>query len=111
MRRETDSIGQIGVPDNVCWGGQTERALINFPISGLPISHHAHLLGAFAMAKIAATRANVELGKMDAAIAASIEEAATEIIAGRWHDQFPRDVIQGGAGSSASMNFNKIMSI
>jgi aspartate ammonia-lyase len=109
LRHETDSLGQIGVSDSVYWGGQTERALKNFPISGIPISQHVHLLTAFAMVKIAAARANVKLGKMDAAIAASIEGAAIEIIDGRWHDQFPIDVIQGGAGTSTNMNFNEVL--
>jgi aspartate ammonia-lyase len=109
MRYETDSIGEIEVPDNVYWGAQTARALANFPISDVPISHHPHLLSAFAMVKIAAARANARLAKLDTAIAAAIEAAAAEIIAGRWHDQFPIDVMKGGAGTSTNMNFNEVL--
>jgi aspartate ammonia-lyase len=109
MRYEHDSIGEIEVRDDVYWGAQTARALANFPISGVPIAHHAHLLSAFAMVKIAAARANAKLGKLDPAIASSIEAAAAEIVAGQWHEQFPIDVIQGGAGTSTNMNFNEVL--
>ncbi len=109
MRHEHDSIGEIGVPDEAYWGAQTARAIANFPISGIPILHHEHLLRGFAMVKIAAARANVKLGKLDPEIATAIEQAANEILAGRLHEQFPVDVIQGGAGTSTNMNFNEVL--
>jgi aspartate ammonia-lyase len=109
MRYEHDSIGAIEVPDAVYYSAQTARAMTNFPISGIPISHHEHLLRGFAMVKIAAARANVKLQKLDPAIGTAIEQAAQEILAGRLHDQFPVDVMQGGAGTSTNMNFNEVL--
>ncbi len=108
-RRDHDSLGEIDVPDEAYWGASTARALRNFPISGVPISHHPYLLTAFAMVKIAAARANARLGKLDPRIAEAIDKAATEIIGGQWHDQFPVDVIQGGAGTSTNMNMNEVI--
>jgi aspartate ammonia-lyase len=108
-RRDHDSLGEIDVPDEAYWGASTARALRNFPISGVPISHHPHLLTAFAMVKIAAARANARLGKLDPRIAEAIDKAATEIIGGKLHDQFPVDVIQGGAGTSTNMNMNEVI--
>ncbi|HET9148069.1 MAG TPA: aspartate ammonia-lyase [Acetobacteraceae bacterium] len=108
-RRDHDSLGEIDVPDDAYWGASTARALRNFPISGVPISHHPHLLTAFAMVKIAAARANARLGKLDPAIAEAIDKAASEIIEGRLHEQFPVDVIQGGAGTSTNMNMNEVI--
>ncbi|HQT68389.1 MAG TPA: aspartate ammonia-lyase [Acetobacteraceae bacterium] len=109
MRHDHDSLGNIDVPDDVYWGASTARALRNFPISGVPIAHHRHLLTGFAMVKTAAARANARLGKLDPDIARAIEAAAGEIIAGQWHEQFPIDVIQGGAGTSTNMNFNEVL--
>jgi aspartate ammonia-lyase len=109
MRHEHDSIGEIEVPDSAYYSAQTARAMTNFPISGIPISHHEHLLRGFAMVKIAAARANVKLQKLDPGIGVAIERAAQEILAGKLHDQFPVDVMQGGAGTSTNMNFNEVL--
>ncbi len=109
IRKDHDLIGDIEIPDNVYWGAQTARAIVNFPISGIPISHHEHLLRSFAMVKIAAARANAKLGKLPPDIAQAIELAGMEILAGKLHDQFPVDVIQGGAGTSTNMNFNEVL--
>ena len=109
MRHEHDSIGEIEIPEDVYWSAQPARAMTNFPISGIPIAHHEHLLRGFAMVKIAAARANVKLQKLDPMIGAAIERAAQEILAGRLHDQFPVDVMQGGAGTSTNMNFNEVL--
>jgi aspartate ammonia-lyase len=109
MRWGHDSIGEIEIPDNNYWGAQTARAILNFPISGVPISSHKHLLSSFAMVKIAAARTNLKLGKLAPDIAAAIEGAALEILDGRLHDQFPVDVMQGGAGTSTNMNFNEVL--
>jgi aspartate ammonia-lyase len=65
MRYQHDSIGEIDVPDAVYYGAQTARAMTNFPISGIPISHHVHLPRGFAMVEIAAVRANMKLQKLD----------------------------------------------
>jgi aspartate ammonia-lyase len=108
-RHEHDSIGGMDVPDDVYWGAQTARAIENFPISGVPISHHPDLLVALAMVKKAAARANAGLGKLDPRIGTAIEAAAAEVVAGKLHDQFPIDVMQGGAGTSTNMNINEVL--
>ena len=108
-RIDHDSLGEIEVPSDVYWGASTARALRNFPISDLTIGQHRHLLVAFAMVKTAAARANARLGKLDPVIAEAIDNAAREIIDGQWHDQFPVDVIQGGAGTSTNMNMNEVL--
>lgn len=108
-RIEHDSLGEVEVPDEAYWGASTARALRNFPISDLSIGQHRHLLVAFAMVKTAAARANARLGKLDPVIAEAIDKAAREIIDGKWHDQFPVDVIQGGAGTSTNMNMNEVL--
>ncbi|MDD2876595.1 MAG: aspartate ammonia-lyase [Acidiphilium sp.] len=108
-RTDHDSLGTITVPDDVYWGASTARALRNFPISDVAIGQHQHLLTALAMVKIAAARANARLGKIDPLIAEAIDKAAQEVIDGHWHDQFPVDVIQGGAGTSTNMNMNEVL--
>ncbi len=108
-RRVHDSLGEIDVPDGVLWAASTARALRNFPISGVPISQHQHLLQALAMVKSAAASANEALGMLDGVMATAIRAAADEVIAGQWHDQFPVDVMQGGAGTSTNMNMNEVL--
>ena len=108
-RREHDSLGEVDVPANAYWGVQTARAITNFPISGIPISHHPPFIMALAMVKKAAARANVGEGKLDLDRGEIIGAVAEEIIGGQWHDQFPVDVMQGGAGTSANMNINEVI--
>ena len=108
-RREHDSLGEVEVPEAAYWGAQTARAVANFPISGVPLSHYPALLRALAMVKQAAARANLALGKLAPEKAHAIAAAADEIIAGKFHDQFPVDVIQGGAGTSTNMNMNEVL--
>ncbi|WP_114912868.1 aspartate ammonia-lyase [Acidibrevibacterium fodinaquatile] len=108
-RREHDSLGEVEVPEAAYWGAQTVRAVANFPISGVPLSHYPALLRALAMVKQAAARANLALGKLAPEKAHAIAAAADEIIAGKFHDQFPVDVIQGGAGTSTNMNMNEVL--
>ena len=109
LRLDHDSIGEFSIPDDVYWGAQTARAIENFRISGVPISSHPELLVALAMVKKAAAHANVTLGKLEKRIGSAIERAADEIIDGQWHDQFPIDVFQGGAGTSTNMNMNEVL--
>ena len=109
LRLDHDSIGEFSIPDDIYWGTQTARAIENFRISGVPISSHPELLIALAMVKKAAARANATLGKLEPRIGTAIESAAEEIIDGRWHEQFPIDVIQGGAGTSTNMNMNEVL--
>src|ERR1700729_1681600 len=110
FRIEHDSLGEIAVPDDVYWGPQTARARVNFPISGIPISHHTQLIRALAMVKMAAALANHSLGQLSTERRDAIVAAAQEIINGQWHDQFPVDVFQGGAGTSTNMNINEVIS-
>ncbi|MGC8469491.1 MAG: lyase family protein, partial [Acetobacteraceae bacterium] len=108
-RREHDSLGEADVPADAYWGVQTARAIVNFPISGIPISHHPPFIMALAMVKKAAARANVAEGKLDLDRGEIIGAVAEEIIGGQWHEQFPVDVMQGGAGTSANMNMNEVL--
>jgi aspartate ammonia-lyase len=110
FRIEHDSLGEIGVPVDAYWGAQTARAVANFPISGIPISHHTQLIRALAMVKQAAALANHALGALSDARRDAIVAAAQDIINGRLHDQFPVDVFQGGAGTSTNMNINEVIS-
>ncbi|MFF2840727.1 aspartate ammonia-lyase [Paenarthrobacter sp. NPDC057981] len=108
-RVEEDSLGRIEVPADAYWGAHTARALENFPISGTSLAQHTRLVTALAMVKRAAAVTNGRLGVIDAATAAAIGEACEAIEAGRFHDQFCVDVIQGGAGTSTNMNANEVI--
>src|SRR5271154_4527978 len=109
-RIEHDSLGEVGVPAAAYWGAQTARAVVNFPISGIPIAHHTQLIRALAMVKQAAALANHALGALSLERRDAIVAAAREIIDGKLHDQFPVDVFQGGAGTSTNMNINEVIS-
>lgn len=109
VRREHDSLGEVDVPIGAYYGAQTVRAVQNFPISGIAISHHPSLLKALALVKQAAAIANKSLGKLPADKCHAIVQAAQEIIDGRHHGDFPIDVFQGGAGTSTNMNINEVI--
>jgi aspartate ammonia-lyase len=106
-RVERDSLGPREVPDDVYWGIQTLRARENFPVSGLGASRH--LLRAYALLKLACVRANVEKGGLDAERGRALAQAAEEMAAGKFADQFPVDVFQAGAGTSFHMNVNEVL--
>ena len=110
FRTEHDSLGEVAVPLDAYYGAQTARAVANFPISGVPISHYPSLIRALAMVKQAAALANRDLGKLSDAKCAAIFEAAQEVIDGKLHEHFPVDVFQGGAGTSSNMNINEVLS-
>ena len=94
-------------PDKQLWGGETSKAVANFPVSGEPIPVHvARWLGRI---KGAAARANAELGLLDADKADRIAAAAERIAAGELDDQFPIDVFQTGSGTSSNMNANEVL--
>ena len=109
FRSEHDLLGPKQVPADAYYGVQTLRAIENFRISGVPISHYPDLIRAFAMIKLAAARANAEVGQVPRKILPAIEKACREVIDGRFHDQFPVDVYQGGAGTSVNMNANEVL--
>jgi fumarate hydratase class II len=107
FRIEHDSMGELRVPSAALWGAQTQRALENFPISGRTMPHA--FIGALAVVKQAAARANGRLGLLDAAVATAIEAAAAEVAAGRHEAHFPIDVFQTGSGTSTNMNANEVI--
>ncbi len=107
MRKEKDSLGWVEVPADAYYGAQTQRAVENYPISGMRA--HPQLIRAFGMVKRAAAEANRELGLLDAQRAEAIEAAAQEVIDGKWNDQFVVDVFQAGAGVSFHMNTNEVI--
>ena len=108
-RREHDLLGERDVPDDALYGIQTLRALENFPITGIPLREFPALVEALAAVKEAAALANADLGLLDRGIADLIVRAAQEIRAGRHHEHFLVDMIQGGAGTSTNMNANEVI--
>ncbi len=109
-RREHDLLGEDDVPASVYWGIHSQRAVRNFPITGVPVGHFPELVRALALVKLAAARANKRLGDLDPVKAAAIERACLLIAQdGKFHDQFVVDAIQGGAGTSTNMNANEVI--
>jgi len=107
FRTERDSMGELQVPADALYGAQTQRALENFPISGLCMPR-AFIRG-LGLIKSACAKANQELGLLDAKFAAAIQQSA-EAVAGGEHDaQFPVDVFQTGSGTSTNMNANEVI--
>jgi aspartate ammonia-lyase len=106
-RIEHDSLGDVAVPAGALWGAQTQRAVENFPISGLRA--HPAMIRATVLVKKAAALANVETGRLDERLGRAIVRAADEILGGQWHDQFVVDVYQAGAGTSHNMNANEVL--
>jgi fumarate hydratase, class II len=106
-RVEHDSMGTLDVPAEALWGASTQRALQNFPSSGLRMPRA--FIRALALVKQAAAAANAELGDLPPATAKAIEAAAGEVAAGRWDEHFPIDVFQTGSGTSSNMNANEVI--
>ncbi len=106
-RVERDPLGELQVPADAYYGVQTQRAVDNFPISGLKAP--SALVTATVLIKQACARANGALGRLDRSIADAIVQAADEIIAGKLRDQFVVDVYQAGAGTSHNMNTNEVL--
>ncbi|WKX69205.1 aspartate ammonia-lyase [Streptomyces sp. XD-27] len=109
VRTEHDLLGDREVPAAAYYGVHTLRAVENFPITGTPISAYPDLVIALASVKQAAAQANRDLGLLDERKAEAIVRACEEIRAGRLHDQFVVDVIQGGAGTSTNLNTNEVV--
>ena len=107
FRIEHDSMGEVRVPADAKWRAQTQRAVENFPVSGLTIERS--LIGALASIKGAAATVNGDLGIVATDIAAVIHDAAAEVASGQWDDQFPVDVYQTGSGTSSNMNMNEVI--
>ena len=109
VRMERDLLGEKPIPESVYWGVQTARALENFQISGVPINHYPGFIEAWAIVKLAAARANTDVGAMKKETLSAIEKAAQAVLAGEYRDQFQVDWYQGGAGTSTNMNANEVL--
>jgi len=108
-RTEKDLLGEKQIPSTAYYGVQTARALENFQVSGVPTKFFPDYVKAFAMVKLAAARANTEVGRMKPEKLAAIEKACQAVMDGKYHDQFLVDMYQGGAGTSANMNANEVL--
>ncbi len=108
-RVESDLLGELQVPADAYYGVQTQRALNNYKISNTRMCDYPEYVVSIAYVKMAAAAANAELGVLDKNIADAIIKACEEIVAGKFHDQFPVDMMQGGAGTSVNMNANEVI--
>ena len=107
FRTERDSLGEMQVPADALYGAQTQRAVENFPISGIRFPRRfIHALGTI---KKAAAQANAELGELDREVADAIVRVADEVIEGRLDAQFVLDIFQTGSGTSSNMNTNEVI--
>jgi aspartate ammonia-lyase len=108
-RTEKDLLGEKQIPNNAYYGVQTARALENFQISGMTTQFYPDYVKAFAIVKLAAARANADVGRLKKDRLAAIEKACQAVMDGKYHDQFLVDLYQGGAGTSANMNVNEVL--
>jgi aspartate ammonia-lyase len=108
-RMEKDLLGEKAIPADAYYGVQTARALENFQISGVLTNHYPGYFEAWAIVKLAAARANTDVGAMKKEKLAMIEKACQAVRDGKYHDQFRTDWYQGGAGTSTNMNANEVL--
>jgi fumarate hydratase, class II len=106
-RIERDTMGEVKVPAKALWKAQTQRAVENFPISGIPIN--SELIAALGLVKEAAAKTNAKLGVLSQEYADAIATAASEIAANNHDSEFPLDVFQTGSGTSSNMNANEVI--
>ncbi len=109
FRKESDLLGELQVPAEAYYGVQTQRAIENYKISNTKMRDYPDYVVAIAYVKLAAAQANSELGVLDPKIAEAICTACKEIIDGKFHSEFPVDMMQGGAGTSVNMNANEVI--
>ncbi|MBD5358567.1 MAG: aspartate ammonia-lyase [Bacteroides sp.] len=109
FREESDLIGTLQVPECALYGVQTLRGIENFEISKFHLNEYPAFIKGLAITKLAACRANHSLGLLTDEQASAIEQACKEIMDGQHHDQFPVDMIQGGAGTTTNMNANEVI--
>ena len=107
-RTEHDSMGELKVPKDALWGAQTQRAVENFPISGIPMPRQ--FIAALGLVKWAAAGANAELGLLKSEFAVEIQNASLQVVEGQYDKHFPIDVFQTGSGTSSNMNANEVIS-
>lgn len=108
-RTEKDLLGEKQIPADAYYGVQTMRALENFQVSGVKTNFYPDYVRAYAMVKLAAARANFDVGRMKKDRLDAIEKACQAVMDGKYHDQFLVDLYQGGAGTSANMNANEVL--
>ena len=106
-RVEHDSMGELDVPADALWGAQTQRAVNNFPISGLCMPRR--FIEALGLIKWAAAGANAELGLVKSEVAIAIQQAALAVAEGEYDAHFPVDIFQTGSGTSSNMNANEVI--
>ncbi|MEM8816890.1 MAG: class II fumarate hydratase [Pseudomonadota bacterium] len=106
-RIEKDSMGELKVPEDALWGAQTQRAVDNFPISGLTMPRA--FIAALGLVKWATAGANAELGLLESEIAIAVQKAALAVADGKHDAEFPVDVFQTGSGTSSNMNANEVI--
>lgn len=107
FRIEKDSMGELEVPVDALYAAQTQRAINNFPVSGLELP--TSLIKTVALIKKNAAKVNMELGELDKLKGNAIIQAAQQIIDGQHQDQFPIDIFQTGSGTSTNMNVNEVL--
>ncbi|MBQ0152530.1 MAG: aspartate ammonia-lyase [Chryseobacterium sp.] len=109
FRQESDLLGQLNVPKDAYYGVQTQRAIENFKISGQLLSSYPEFIKGLAFVKKAAAKTNFELGLLTEELYQKIAETCEELVEGKYHKEFPIDMIQGGAGTSVNMNANEVI--
>ena len=109
FRIESDLLGAREIPADALYGVQTLRGIENFPISKFHLNEYPKFINGLAITKMAAAMANHELGLLTDEQANAIIAACKEILDGQHHDQFPIDMIQGGAGTTTNMNANEVI--
>jgi len=107
FRTESDSMGQLQVPEDASYGAQTQRAVDNFPVSGLTMPRD--FLHALGLVKKACAMANNDIGALDQDVCTAITSVCDQIVLGKLDDQFPVDVFQTGSGTSTNMNANEVI--
>ena len=106
-RTESDTMGEMEVPKSALWGASTQRAVLNFPISGIPMSRS--FIRALGYIKAGAAAANAELGIIDNQMKEVIISASLSVAEGKYDEHFPVDVFQTGSGTSTNMNANEVI--
>lgn len=106
-RIEKDFLGELKVPKTAYWGAQTQRAIENFPISGIRFGRR--FIYSLGLIKMASAQTNMELGLLDSKIGKAIVQAAQEVMDGKLDEQFPLDIYQTGSGTSTNMNANEVI--
>src|SRR6058998_2713451 len=106
-RMEKDSMGEMPLPESALYGASTQRAVLNFPVSGYRFGRR--FIRALGLIKWAAAQANRDLDKLDENRMQLIVQAAEEVIEGKLDDQFPIDIFQTGSGTSTNMNANEVI--